>query len=127
MGSWTAPIAKITMVWLTYSVPLENPGDWKHQKSVPTDPTVFCQIVDGKVTPKKSYNYYFQIQGQLGISGRKRVDFVVWTCNGMLVKRICANPDCSQDMALLLSKFYVDSFLPELFSRRVERVIPLYE
>ena len=92
-----------------------------------TDPTFFCEMVDGKVTLKRSHNYYFQVQGQLGISGRKWVDFVVWTCNGMSVERIYANPDFFKDMVSLLNQFYIDSFLPELFSRRVERGIPLYE
>ena len=31
------------------------------------DPKFFCCLVDGKPTLKKDHNYYFQIQGPLGV------------------------------------------------------------
>lgn len=50
------------------------------------DKNFFCEIVN--VSLKRSHNYYYQIQGQLGISGRKWCDCVVWTLKGMSVERI---------------------------------------
>ncbi|XP_053374237.1 uncharacterized protein LOC128546867 [Mercenaria mercenaria] len=36
-----------------------------------SDKDFFCEISDGKVSLKKNHNYYFQVQGQMGITGRK--------------------------------------------------------
>lgn len=43
------------------------------------DKKFFCCLVNGKVRLKRNHSYFYQVQGQLAISGRKWCDFVVWT------------------------------------------------
>ncbi|CAN7946065.1 unnamed protein product [Ixodes hexagonus] len=40
-----------------------------------------CEIVDGEVHLKKNHPYYYQVQGQMAVTGHKWCDFVVWTNN----------------------------------------------
>jgi len=70
---------------------------------------------------KKNHNYYFQVQGQLAISGRKFCEFVVWTLQGYSVERICFDPQLWQDMSQTLQSFYLNCIMPELWSERVKR------
>lgn len=37
---------------------------------------------------KKNHSFYYQVQGQMGVSGRKWCGFVVWTLKGMSVEKI---------------------------------------
>lgn len=37
---------------------------------------------------KKNHDYYFQVQGQMGVSGRKYCDFFVYTSHGYFLERI---------------------------------------
>ncbi|XP_060560650.1 uncharacterized protein LOC132720513 [Ruditapes philippinarum] len=91
-----------------------------------TDSKFFCVLRDGKVTLKQTHNYYYQVQGQLGISGRKWCDFVVWTCVGISVERIFADKVFfTNHMVPHLNDFYLKAFIPELFSCRDQRGIPL--
>ena len=49
----------------------------------------FCSsLVDGQATLKKSHNYYYQIQGQLGVTQLPWCDFVIWTPHGASVQRV---------------------------------------
>ena len=43
---------------------------------------------EGQPRLKKTHDYYFQVTGQLGITGAAFCDFVTWTCNDMHVERI---------------------------------------
>ena len=42
---------------------------------------IYCDIVDGKPILKPTSHYYYQVQGQLHITGRKRCYFVLCTKN----------------------------------------------
>jgi hypothetical protein len=86
----------------------------------------FCTIVDGKVTLKKQHQYYFQVQGQMGVTGLRWCDFVVWTLKGMHVERICFNESLWASMLVRLERFFLKGVVPELFSRRVQRNRVLY-
>jgi len=87
----------------------------------------YCCLVEGKVTLKRNHAYFFQVQGQLAISGRKWCDFVVWTCKGISVERIFADETFFQECMLPnLRRFYVEAIVPELFSSRVKRGLPLF-
>lgn len=93
------------------------------------DPKFYCQLsCDGKVTLKRNHKFYYQVQGQLQLSGRKWCDFVVWTCVGISVERIFADIDFfKQYMLPSLNHFYVRAFIPELFTSRVKRGLSLYK
>lgn len=46
--------------------------------------TDFLEEIDGKIQLKRSHKYYFQVQGQMGISGYHKTYFCVWTSKGDL-------------------------------------------
>ena len=53
-----------------------------------TLPNFFCCLNDGKITLKPNLDYYFQVQGQMGVTDMEWCDFVVWTLLGVSVERI---------------------------------------
>ena len=90
----------------------------------------FCQIDQdtGAITLKHNHVYYCQVQGQLAITGRQWCDFVVWTLRQPFsVERIYFDPEFWSNMLKKLNKFYIHGVLPELFTLRVKRGIPLYK
>ena len=73
------------------------------------DLTGFCaKLVNGRPELQENHAYYFQIQGQLGISGLKWCDFVIWTGPRRLsVERIHSNEDFWAEVLLpALLQFY---------------------
>lgn len=77
---------------------------------------------------KTNHNYYYQIQGQMFVCELSWVDFVVWFGPGNLsVTRILFDNDWWHDKALpRIDYFYRKAFLPEIFTKRVKRGLPLY-
>jgi len=63
------------------------------------DTYFYLNEVGHELQLKKNHNCYFQVQGQLAISGKKFCDFVVWTLQGYSVERICFDPQLWQDMS----------------------------
>ena len=64
----------------------------------------------------------------MAISKTGWCDFVVWTCTGKVsVERILFDPDFWMRTLQKLNDFYLKSFIPELFSRRVLRGKKLHE
>ncbi len=76
------------------------------------DPNFFCSLVDGKPTLKKDHNYYYQIQGQLGICGLPWCDFVVFFQRGLIIERILFDRAFWSQMASQLTVFYHEHMLP---------------
>ena len=66
-------------------------------------------------------NHYFQVQGQMVVSGRKWCDFVVWTLQGISIERICFDEQLWCNMLERLKAFYVEVVLTELYTSRVKR------
>ena len=50
-------------------------------------------LVDGDIQLATSHDYYFQVQGQLGVTGRKWCDFFVYTQKGFHLERIPFNKE----------------------------------
>lgn len=91
------------------------------------DPKFYCSLSsDGSVKLKTDHAYYFQVQGQMALSGRSWCDFVVWTCVSCSIERIKFDEQFWGVMTKKLEQFYKDAFLPELFSSRVARGRDLY-
>ena len=67
-----------------------------------------CLEIQGD-TPKlkKNYEYYDQVQGQMGLTGTKWCDFVVYTKVGMNVERITF-----AKLRAKLCSVYLTHFLP---------------
>lgn len=90
------------------------------------DKTFFCELLDNKPKLKTTHQYYFQVQGQMAISHRKWCDFFVWTLKGFSVERIDFDPIFWYSMLDKLNNFYISAVIPELWSERVKRGLPLF-
>lgn len=86
----------------------------------------FCAIENNYIRLKHSHTYYCQMQGQMGITGKPWVDFVVWTLKDLHVERIYFDPKFWSLIQDKLKQFFLEGVVPELFSRRVQRCKSLY-
>ncbi|SMN01597.1 hypothetical protein SPONL_2142 [uncultured Candidatus Thioglobus sp.] len=51
-------------------------------------PSFYCKVTDSGIELQHNHNYYFQVQGQLAITGASWCDFCVYTSLGIEVERI---------------------------------------
>jgi len=89
----------------------------------------FCSKINdnGNLALSETHKYYFQVMGQMAITGMKWVDFVIWTKHGdPSVERIAFDKSMWDSMVPKLHRFYVQGMVAEFFSKRVQRGIPLY-
>ena len=104
---------------------LEIKCPFKYRKVPPEEAArekdFFCELVENKVTLKRNHSYYFQVQGQMALSGKKWCDFYVWTLAGRSVERIYFEEHVWLKMEMTLTSFFKSCVIPELFSRRVQR------
>ncbi len=70
------------------------------------DPSFYCEIVEGKPRLKRKHDYYYQIQGQLGICGLAWCDFVVFFQKGIIIERIKFDNVFWNKMIAELTVFY---------------------
>lgn len=70
----------------------------------------------------RTHFFYYQIQGQLHITGRKFCDFIVYTEQDIDVQRIERDDEFWQtEMEPFLTRFYRECVLPEVVDPRLER------
>lgn len=102
---------------------IKCPYKWRfqHPCEAAKDKTFYCELLNGKLKLKHSHQYYYQVQGQMAITGRKWCDFFLWTLKGFSVERIFFDENLWAEMVLKLNKFYTNSVLPEVFSLRLKR------
>ena len=75
----------------------------------------FClEISNNEKHLRENHHYYFQVQGQLMVSGAEFCDFVVFTRKDFNIHRILPNLQCMQNMLDRLSEFYFTSVKPVL-------------
>lgn len=68
------------------------------------------------------YTVLFQIQGQLGITGKQFCDFVVYTENDFFVERIFPDKKLwEEEMVPKLNWFSTECLIPELADPRIPR------
>jgi roadblock/LC7 domain-containing protein len=68
----------------------------------------FClEILGDSYTLKKNHDYYFQIQGQLMVTGVSFCIFVVYTRKDLFVEKITKNVDFITEMFDKLANFYL--------------------
>lgn len=72
----------------------------------------FATFEDGKFRLKRTDKYYYQVQGQLFVTGRKFCYFIVWTPHGLLYEKIERDEECWSKMLPKLEKFYFEYLLP---------------
>ncbi|KAL9975225.1 hypothetical protein ACROYT_G012358 [Oculina patagonica] len=74
---------------------------------------------NGKLALKKNHDHYYQVQGQMFITGYEWCDYVVWTPSGIHIERIAFDNDFWQEkMFPNLKWFYFNCLLPEIASPR---------
>lgn len=61
---------------------------------------------DGHLQLKRNSEYFFQIQGQMGITGKKYCDFFVFSFHGYFLQSIPFEKDFWIDMIVKLEKFW---------------------
>lgn len=88
---------------------------YKHRAVTPEtachgDSQFHLEIKDDFPTLKRSHKYYYQVQGQMGISGAKWCDFVTYTFKGMVIERIYFDLTFFNEMLLKLEQFFFKHF-----------------
>ena len=75
------------------------------------DPNFFCEAVNGQCKLKKNHAYYTQVQGQMGVSGAKWCDFIVYTKKGISVERIPFDAAYWETLKQKLHTYYFTHFI----------------
>ncbi|XP_076545135.1 uncharacterized protein LOC143305429 isoform X2 [Osmia lignaria lignaria] len=76
----------------------------------------------------KNHYYYYQVQGQLHVTGRKYCLFCIWTRKGLKYIRVDRDDNFWQNnMEPKLIQFYLLCMLPELIDSRYNRGMPIRE
>ena len=76
----------------------------------PINPTTvpFLEDTDGVLCLKNKHDYFFQVQGQMFVTGRSLCKFVVFTKVDMKVLLVKADKTFQENMMSKLDKFYSD-------------------
>lgn len=97
---------------------------YKHRNSSISDAckdTKFClTITNSEPVLKRNHDYYFQVIGQLAITGAQYCDFIVWTLIDMHIERIFIDKDLWQEMTDKLLNYYRTELGPEIIRRLCE-------
>ena len=67
--------------------------------------------INGELKLKKSHEYYYQIQGQLGLTGMQWCDLMVLCKDDYHIERIYFDQEFFHSMCTNLNKFYFEFFL----------------
>lgn len=91
-----------------------------------------CEMVNGEVTLKTTHAYYYQVQGQMAVTGHTWCDFVVWTnntdfANSTSIERVMFDKSFWVTNILPgLLYFAEHALFPEVITKRVKRLGQLY-
>lgn len=72
------------------------------------------KIVNGEFKLEKTHDYYFQVMGQMAITGLKWCDFMVFCKNDWHIETIFFDEEFFAGMLNKLSVFFYEYFLPSL-------------
>ncbi|KAG0435664.1 hypothetical protein HPB47_018368 [Ixodes persulcatus] len=92
------------------------------------DPKFCCKLENGDIVLKEKHSYYYQVQGQMAVTGHTWCDFVLWTERSeetepdhIHVQRIVLDQLFWQnEMLPALLHFARHAFVPELLTRRTK-------
>ena len=87
----------------------------------------FGKVEAGKFALRRSHTYFYQVQGALGITGRKWCDFTVWTPKGIAIERISFEQAFWDTMRTKLEAFFDNALLPELAAPEIPNGRPVRE
>lgn len=87
----------------------------------------FWLHTSGKFVVNKKHKWYYQIQGQLRITGQNSCVFAIWTGHGKIKYEIIKkdNQFWKEQMEMHLIRFYKNCLLPELIDPRYNRNMDL--
>lgn len=77
----------------------------------------YLRSIDGELKLKTNHNYYYQIQGQLMITGRKMCDLVIFTFCDLQVIRIMKDEEFCKNMRSALQSFFNEYHKPALLKK----------
>lgn len=113
---------------LEVKCPSSNKFKFKTPTECCEDKSFYCKLDENNnLSLKQNHKYYYQVQGQMGIANRNHCDFVVWTLKGFEVQRIEFDRKLWDKMVKKLNKFYLEAMMPEMYTSRVKRNIPLFK
>ena len=72
----------------------------------------YLKIVNGQLKLKKTHEYYFQVMGQMAITGLKWCDFMVFCKNDWHIETLYFDEEFFADMYNKLNLFYYNCYLP---------------
>ncbi|XP_076381283.1 uncharacterized protein LOC143260253 [Megalopta genalis] len=83
---------------------------------------------DAGTALRRTHHYFYQVQGQLHITGRQYCLFCLWTPKGMKTIKVTKDDTFWQnEMKSKLSRFYVHCMLPEILDSRYIRNMSIRE
>nr|XP_055056334.1 uncharacterized protein LOC129440816 isoform X2 [Misgurnus anguillicaudatus] len=78
----------------------------------------YLQMDNGFLTLKKSHAYYYQVQGQLLVSGMQWCDFMVWAQDDYFVQRIYSDTSVHKVIREKVDYFYFYTYMPKYLSMK---------
>ncbi|KAL5238042.1 hypothetical protein ACI65C_005452 [Semiaphis heraclei] len=100
--------------------------EYTPQEAVTLKKLKYMTDYNGKLVLKKTDNYYFQVQGQLNIAEKKYCYFVVWSPKGFVIDKISRDESFwNTKIEPFVTRFYMDSLLPEIIDSRFDRGLPI--
>lgn len=82
---------------------------------------------DGEAFIPTNHRYYYEIQGQLAITGRNWCDLYFWCPNETKIVKIYKDNSFWVKILPRLKAFFMECVLPELVDPRASRNLPLRE
>ncbi|XP_022810646.1 uncharacterized protein LOC111347689 [Stylophora pistillata] len=74
----------------------------------------YLKCVNGVYKLRKTHSYYYQIMGQMMLTGCEWVDFYVYCKSDFHLERVRFDAEFCSEMKMKLDKFYFEYLLPEL-------------
>lgn len=78
-----------------------------------SDRGFYLEEVNGEPKLKRNQHYYAQVQGLMGVTGAKWLDFIVYSSKGMSIERIPFDPVFWEKLHAKLKAYYFTHFLPK--------------
>lgn len=78
-----------------------------------SDSGFYLGEVNGEPKLKRNHHFYAQVQGLMGVTGAKWLDFMVYTSKGMSIERIPFDAVFWENLHTKLKAYYFRHFLPK--------------
>ena len=97
-------------------------------RAVAESDSSFCLEINrhtGRLGLRRGHHYYYQVQGQMALTGRARCHFLVWSPEEHFLETVEFDPEFWAGLQVKLNSFYLDCLLPELADPRAPRGRPV--